>query len=568
MPSALAYSNNDIGLVVWKYERKIEDCLGFAVSRIDLHSRIETDLPAWVGFKGQEKEQKRIRNTKEWPVQKFNWRDFTAKRGGFYRYKVRPMIGKKGELEEHPNKEFTFITNPVHIGPECGDISVYFNRGIIATQAVSRSLKKGKDNKPTYRELTDRLDQPGDPLRNRLAADMRVALFKLLERAKTEGGSCYCALYEFNDPELESILIGSPYAHIILSNTGPDDSINRPTRQALHESNTDTVDRMLGSHIGHNKFVVYVDSNDNPQAVLTGSTNWTASALCGQTNNAVVIESNKLATLYLDYWNLLKEDKDQSLAFREKNNVAHTVQVDNGNTDITLWFSPNTKLKNKPQKNPAIPSDMQEVFDRVQNAKQAILFLFFKPGKPNAIERAREAQKKNPELFVRGAVTDEKLISETGSDIVDLYHHSADKPDDTVIAPASIDDEFTFWQKELLKSSAGAHAIIHDKIIVIDPFLPDCTVITGSHNLGLAASYNNDENMLIIKNNYAVAEAYAVHIMDVYDHYRWRNHIKKYGTSAWNSLEETDKWQDKYFKPTSKDKNSVQFWLSGAGIKI
>src|SRR4030095_2052436 len=379
MPSALAYSNNDIGLVVWKYERKIEDCLGFAVSRIDLHSRIETDLPAWVGFKGQEKEQKRIRNTKEWPVQKFNWRDFTAKRGGFYRYKGRPMIGKKGELEEHPNKEFTLITNPIHIGPECGDISVYFNRGIIATQAVSRSLKKGKDNKPTYRELTDRLDQPGDPLRNRLAADMRVALFKLLERAKTEGGSCYCALYEFNDPELESILIGSPYAHIILSNTGPDDSINRPTRQALHESNTDTVDRMLGSHIGHNKFVVYVDSNDNPQAVLTRSTNWTASALCGQTNNAVVIESNKLATLYLDYWNLLKEDKDQSLAFREKNNVAHTVQVDNGNTDITLWFSPNTKLKNKPQKNPAIPSDMQEVFDRVQNAKQAILFLFFKP---------------------------------------------------------------------------------------------------------------------------------------------------------------------------------------------
>jgi hypothetical protein len=44
-------------------------------------------------------------------------------------------------------------------------------------------------------------------------------------------------------------------------------------------------------------------------------------------------------------------------------------------------------------------------------------------------------------------------VSETNSDIVDLYHDSADKPDDTVIAPAAIEDEFTFWQKELLKTS-------------------------------------------------------------------------------------------------------------------
>ncbi len=78
-------------------------------------------------------------------------------------------------------------------------------------------------------------------------------------------------MYEFNDPELESVLIGSPFVHIILSNAGVDDSTNRSTRQALHESNTDTIDRILGSgHLGHNKFVIYVDSNDKPQTILTG----------------------------------------------------------------------------------------------------------------------------------------------------------------------------------------------------------------------------------------------------------------------------------------------------------
>ena len=137
-----------------------------------------------------------------------------------------------------------------------------------------------------------------------------------MERARTNGGKCYCALYEFNDPELESILIGSPFVHIILSNAGIDDSTNRSTRQALHESNTDTIDRILRTgHIGHNKFVIYVDSNDNPQAVPTGSTNWTANGLCGQTNNALIIESPKIATFFLEYWNRLKRRQKSNFRF-------------------------------------------------------------------------------------------------------------------------------------------------------------------------------------------------------------------------------------------------------------
>ena len=75
------------------------------------------------------------------------------------------------------------------------------------------------------------------------------------------------------------------------------------------------------------------------------------------------------------------------------------------------------------------------------------------------------------------------------------------------------------FQAEL--KSAG-HAIIHDKILVIDPLSSDCVVVTGSHNLGLKASYENDENLVIVKGNRKLAEAYAVHILDVYDHYKWR----------------------------------------------
>ena len=65
---------------------------------------------------------------------------------------------------------------------------------------------------------------------------------------------------------------------------------------------------MPSNHIGHNKFLVYVDRNSKPVAVLLGSTNWTKTGLCAQTNNTIVIDDAKLATRYLAYWKQLAAD--------------------------------------------------------------------------------------------------------------------------------------------------------------------------------------------------------------------------------------------------------------------
>jgi phosphatidylserine/phosphatidylglycerophosphate/cardiolipin synthase-like enzyme len=93
-------------------------------------------------------------------------------------------------------------------------------------------------------------------------------------------------------------------------------------------------------------------------------------------------------------------------------------------------------------------------------------------------------------------------------------------------------------------------AIIHDKIVVIDPLSPDCAVILGSHNLGFKASYSNDENMIIVTGHRDLAIAYAVHVLDVYDHYRFRaieNDRKKKGKKGWSGfLDVDDRWQDPY----------------------
>lgn len=49
----------------------------------------------------------------------------------------------------------------------------------------------------------------------------------------------------------------------------------------------------------------------------------------------------------------------------------------------------------------------------------------------------------------------------------------------------------------------------HNKIIVVDPEAPGATVITGSFNYTWTAQHNNAENVLIARNNPALAARYA-----------------------------------------------------------
>src|SRR6202008_2801416 len=45
------------------------------------------------------------------------------------------------------------------------------------------------------------------------------------------------------------------------------------------------------------------------------------------------------------------------------------------------WFSPHTKQPTVPKKNPARPTDLKEIYARMDAAKKAIFFLVFMPGR-------------------------------------------------------------------------------------------------------------------------------------------------------------------------------------------
>ena len=117
------------------------------------------------------------------------------------------------------------------------------------------------------------------------------------------------------------------------------------------------------------------------------------------------------------------------------------------------------------------------------------------------------------------------------------------------------------WEKEMAKFG---FAIIHNKVVVIDPFSDNCTAVTGSHNLGFRASHNNDENMLIVRGHRGLAETYACHVLDLYDHYAWRFLIKEHPEIFGRPLQPDDTWQERYIIGKDEKSPELPFWLSAA----
>jgi phosphatidylserine/phosphatidylglycerophosphate/cardiolipin synthase-like enzyme len=611
---AVAFSNNDIAVVAWTFDRHLDGCLGFAIHQIDIDANgKETVLPALARFATQNKTANLT--TEQAPVQKFWWKDLFAKRGGTYQYRIVPMGGSPGATLTPLAGVAPLLSNKVTLTPQRPPFNAYFNRGITATQALSHAL----NDKPSINALAPHILDPADPIRIRLMGQLSEGVTSLLDRADKGGGIIHGALYELNDPNgLEKRLQANPKSrNVILGNEQSVDPKTKTTiedadsenRAALKAAGVNVIDRILGKgDIPHNKFLV-LSEKGAPVAVLSGSTNWTSTGLCTQTNNALVIESAEIAQRYMDYWNALKADvaaaggdekKLQSPALRNfahENNdgsIAKPISLGNGVT-VEVMFSPNTqrKLVSPPKET---PNDMNRVFDLINGARQAVLFLAFDPGNNSILDAAGRALAKNPDLFVRGALTSPQralnfsealhqggateqgdgadqaagsdakvtVVGEPGQPKKKGAKLPSAKPDSRAVPAGAVtkNDAFGLWEEELAKYG---FAIIHNKIVVIDPFSDNCTVVTGSHNLGFRASHNNDENMVIIRGHRGLAEAYACHVLDLYDHYAWRFLLKEHPDVFGKPLEADDKWQERYIAGPDEKAPELRFWLAAAG---
>jgi phosphatidylserine/phosphatidylglycerophosphate/cardiolipin synthase-like enzyme len=592
MRNAVAFANNDVATIAWSYGAKPDGCMGFALYRIDSKGK-ETALPSHAVFPGGKIAAGQT--TEQFPIQKFYWKDVYArlvgdKTGNYtFRYKVVPLEGPPNALKPMASLPI-LTTNEVTISGVCSaSLTAIFNRGLISTQHVSDALK----GKVSTTSLLAAIKVPGNQLRKDLAGDILGTLIEFVARAEA-GGSIYAALYELTDVELVQSLVDiGTKLNIVLANI-----VAKPKPGGSEETageNDDSETKLKASaksllyrepphgHIVHNKFLIYVDASGTPQAVLTGSCNWTDTGLCAQTNNSIVIQDKTVAARYMAYWKKLQADETaheagspfQDVPLRTFNETAKNLNLDKGSDDastLTSYFSPCTpKQRSKTKgKVEAIPVDLKDLSDRVMAARNAVLFLAFIPGTPSITEFAAAAQRANKDLFVRGCVTSPDAA---GNYYYDLKGTSPPKKQKGVKSPAAPQDARVIsanaldktvpagWTKELLKAG---FAITHDKIVVIDPFADDCVVVTGSHNLGYQASYNNDENMVMIEGNKKLAMAYATHVLDVYDHFSWRWTINQGGANTVDANLKTtpDAWLNWYFDAQGNIKTAqLKFWM-------
>ncbi len=558
MFKACAYSNN---VTIWAGclpDQELADFLGFRITRVNVATGERIVQRSHLGFEGDKNDNWEGQPSDVWPWQKPTFMDFDAVEGETYQYEFCPMVGKPGALTAR--EDLKALTNKVGLKSQFGNISLKFNRGILSTQWLARQLPKGADGAPDYTVLLEAIKTAGNAIRNRLAGGLIDQLTALIKRARTEGGRVHLALYELSDPELIACIVdGKDVVSLILSNTGPDDETNKPTREQLQAAGVDFQSRMLpGRHIGHNKSGVYVDASGTPRAILSGSTNWTPTGLCGQANNAIIVECVELAQIYFAYWQLLKASGNEQGADLRKANATRKPECQLGDGTVQVWFSPNTTEENKPQHGAATPPDMAELFHDMENAAEAFFFLTFFPGFPSMVSEAAYLEQKRPELIVRGAVSSPQALPRqqqgagqaataegTTTDGVALFHRNGQSPD--IIAAEAIEQQMGPWVQELLKAGPDSHAIIHSKVIAIDPMDPaKCSFRTGSHQLGFKASYENDENLLTVRGNQEACLAMLVHILDVYEHYRFRWLLYIHESTFTGYLSSTPDWQAKY----------------------
>ncbi len=541
-----AFPSSDGIFVVWSVTQMIPDCFGFALFR-EVEGGAITAVETWVGFEDQDDGHKQgeHRPSTEWPIQKTSWTDYQAPRDKPVRYGVVPVIdaGNKSvkAAAGAPDQWSEYVT-----AAPSGNLVPWFNRGTISAQWLARDI--GGDPKPAQ-TLEKAIAAKGNRIRDFLKGALGARLLKLLGKAKTDGTDVYVALYELNDPELVTALKAlGPRAHVVLGNsTGKKDQTAQDTEtcgEQLARAKVDIVRRKIAPRrYAHNKFAVFCDENNKPAVVWTGSTNWTRTGFCTQNNNGLEIRDGTIAGDFVRHWQALHDNGSKTPSALAKQDDKELP----GKTDgarVRLWFTPTTKS-----------GDLKRATSLIGGCKQGLLCLMLNPGNDGLLEPILELCKRkdakgNPKLFVRGVLNqfpaqgkdspkDElKLLTSDGQ-------HQTFKNEDlnAVTRPAGIDASADWWLREL-KNTGKFMIAVHSKVIVIDPAGAHPVVMTGSHNFSKRASTVNDDHLVIIEGDGALACSYAANIIGIYNTYRWQ---------AWRNTRKG--MQDKGIKRSSK-------WLS------
>jgi phosphatidylserine/phosphatidylglycerophosphate/cardiolipin synthase-like enzyme len=459
------------------------------------------------------------------PIQKFRWSDYTVEPGTKYTYTIHPVYAKGTGLDVRNGPQLAVRT--MGSGDEH---FVIFNRAAAASQAFSRTfpLLAGLTQK---KKLTDK-DWP-DEAWVWLSRGVREEIVGFVAQAKDHGFALDIAAYEYEEENVLAAVAkaANSGAHVRLvyhAKAGTREANENKTGiKSLPKKPNVEVYARVPKGLMHDKYMVLsklgADGNRTPIAVLAGSTNFTENGIYRQANVLHVAQDPSIAAKYLRaFEELVATARDASAT--TKWITANDPILQTGG--FIVGFSPRSGK-----------TDLDEFTRIVTAADTDVLFstaFALYPTLLNAL-----LGKPNDGCLRYG-------IQNTASKITGIH---ADRTASFTV-PA-ISGKIEGWLKESWAGQKG-NIHIHTKAIVTNFTTDSPTIISGSHNLSANASGQNDENFFIIRGNPEIADAYGCEILRLYDHYRFRAfmagkmkaHAKVHATPA---LTTDDSWTQPYF---------------------
>ena len=502
------------------------------------------------------------------PFQSFQWSDYSVKPGQDYKYTVVAFYGKATDLKAKIEVEVE-VTTELETGPTH---SAFFNRGSVATQEYARRF----ENKAP--------SEAGVGAYEWLSRGLVEALIAFIGRAKA-GWELHAAVYEFqwaalfdpaaaadDDPEFENldvlkaikaavdrgatvkVIYDDIEKYQTNKKTGKKEPVGpwKKNRDAIAKAGIQAIcaGRGNSSKIMHNKFFV-LSKGGKPKAVYTGSTNLTENGIFGHSNLGHIVEDEEVAQAFLDYWQRLAADPKVNKEYRATNAAATKLPPVPWKNGTTAIFSPRGSETHP---------DALDWYATIAAGAKTGLFMTFAFGMN---EKFKDVYRTDDEILRMALLEKEgnnpKTLEQDKKDIQAIRNRQ-----NVVLAIGNRlkTNAFDRWLAEMDRLNPHVHVLwIHTKYMLVDPLSATPIVASGSANFSGASTYDNDENMLVIRGDKRIADIYFGEYIRLYAHYAFREAVKwfvekqKAGTAEeWQPqfLIDNDKWMEPYFDPADR----------------
>ena len=534
-----AIAGTYVVLLGWSMTKQdSKNVLGFAVHRTDKTENEAYWLEGMKVFKETDPGTQKA-SLRQHPLQGFTWSDFTAKPGHDYTYRVVSLKGPPTDLQEDADVSVEVTTE---VEPN-GTQAVWFNRGAAASQEYARRFNNRRP------------DDVGSPAFTWLSRGLWEAMQAFIAQANGAMFGLRVAAYEFNyAPALEALKAASETGadvQIIYDarKTNPAED-NRAAVNAAGINNLCSERTSNPSAIAHNKFIVLL-KNNQPISVWTGSTNFSEGGIFGHSNVGHEVRNAKVAGDFLAYWEMLRGDPD-SKALRPK--VAELTPTPPPDSAPILGtaelFSPRSGLQ------------LMDWFVAQASSASTLMCATFAFG----INKAFVPMFQTPFAGLRYAMLDSAGTSdEAKQTILELRKRRDNR---FAVGNYLTTNKFDKWIHERI-SGLNQHArYIHTKYMLVDPFGEDPVIITGSANFSDASTRDNDENMLVIRGEKAIADIYSTEFFRLWNHYAFREWAvtqNDTSTARPQFLKTDDSWRNIYYEDTEQARQRLI--MSGIGIE-